>query len=100
MSKLTLAQQEQKLLAEQDLEEFAKLVLPKRVIGNMHRNLIQWWQRGDATDYQLVLLPRDHGKSAWVALRAAQALTRDPTLRILLISLSLIHISEPTRLLS
>lgn len=84
--KLSLENEEQKLLAETNLEEFAKVVLSKRVVGNMHRNLIQWWQRHDATDYQLVLLPRDHGKSAWVALRAAQALTKDPTLRILLIS--------------
>ena len=77
---------ERRLLAESDLEEFAKLVLPKRLVGDVHRRIINWWQRSEAKDNQIVLLPRDHGKSAWIAIRALHALTLDPTKRILLIS--------------
>lgn len=82
----TLEKLERKALAESSVEEFAKLILPKRVVGNMHRDMMNWWGRSDAKDNQIVLLPRDHGKSAWVAIRAVHALTVDPTLRILLIS--------------
>lgn len=73
-------------LAEQDLEEFIKLVQPKRVLGNIHRRVIQWWTREEASSHQLLLLPRDHGKSAMIAFRVAWMLTRDPTLRVLYIS--------------
>src|SRR5882757_9191533 len=86
MSTLNIEKQARRDLVENNLEEFAKLVLPKRVVGNIHRRMIQWWERADAKDHQMALLPRDHGKSAWIALRAIQALTKDPTLRILLIS--------------
>lgn len=83
---LSDAQLERKLLALSDTVEFANLILPKRVVGNIHREMCQWWQRPDAKDNQIALLPRDHGKSAWIAIRALQALTIDPTKRILLIS--------------
>lgn len=83
---LTEANLDRKILAESDLEEFIKLVQPKRVLGNIHREIIRWWTRQDAKPHQLLLLPRDHMKSALIALRAAWALTADPTLRILLIS--------------
>lgn len=84
--KLSDQRQERRDLALSSLEEFARLILPKRVIGDIHRRVIQWWERQEASEHQMVLLPRDHGKSAWVALRAVYALTKDPTLRILLIS--------------
>lgn len=73
-------------LLESNLEEFIKFVHPRRVLGNVHREVIQWWTRQDAKHHQLLLLPRDHMKSALIAYRAVHALTRDPTLRILLIS--------------
>lgn len=72
--------------AEADLEFFISLVSPSRVLGNCHKELIHWWTREDAKDHQLVLFPRDHGKSALVAFRVAWELTRDPTLRVLYIS--------------
>ena len=72
--------------AEQDLEAFIKLVAPYRVLGSIHKEIIGWWQRPDAKSHQLLLLPRDHGKSALVAYRVAHALTKDPTLRVLYIS--------------
>lgn len=75
-----------KQLAEQSLEEFIKLVHPKRLLGNIHREVINWWTRSDAKNYQLLLLPRDHGKSALIAYRVAWEITKDPTLRVLFIS--------------
>lgn len=72
--------------AEADLEAFIRVVSPGRVLGVCHLDLIRWWGREEAKDHQLVLFPRDHGKSAMVAYRAAWMLTRDPTLRILYIS--------------
>lgn len=72
--------------AEGSLISFIKLVHPQRVLGAVHEELIEWWYRPDAKSHQLVLLPRDHAKSAMVAYRVAWELTRDPTLRILYIS--------------
>lgn len=73
-------------LAEADLETFARLVLPQRVFGSIHIELFRWWTRDDAKKHQLVLLPRDHGKSAMVGIRAAWRIVRDPSVRILYIS--------------
>lgn len=73
-------------LAESDLEEFIKLVHPKRVLGNIHREVISWWTSSNAKSHQLLLLPRDHMKSALIAYRCAWELIKDPTLRILYIS--------------
>src|SRR5579871_1969416 len=73
-------------LAESDLEEFIKLIHPKRLLGNIHREVIRWWTRPEAKTKQLLLLPRDHMKSALIAYRVAWELTKDPTLRLLFIS--------------
>lgn len=75
-----------KQLAESNLEFFINLIHPQRVLGACHRELLQWWTRSDAKPHQLVLLPRDHGKSAMVAYRVAWEITRNPTLRVLYIS--------------
>ena len=72
--------------AENDLISFIKLVHPQRVIGGIHEELAQWWDRSNKRSHQLVLLPRDHGKSAYAAYRVAQRLTVDPSLRVLYIS--------------
>lgn len=72
--------------AESDLETFIRLVSPQRVLGSIHCELMRWWNRRDSKSHQLVLLPRDHGKSAMVAYRVVWELTRDPTLRFLYIS--------------
>lgn len=77
---------ELRAVAESSLEEFIKLVHPKRFLGNIHREVINWWTRQDALSHQLLLLPRDHMKSALIAYRVAWELTRDPTLRVLYIS--------------
>lgn len=74
--------------AEADLEVFIRLVHPDRVIGAIHQELILWWrnesQKGNT--HQLVLLPRDHQKSAMVAYRVAWEITRNPAVRVLYIS--------------
>ena len=72
--------------AEADLETFVRLVAPHRVLGTIHTELMAWWQRQDAKDNQLVLLPRDHQKSAMIAYRVAWWLTKHPETTILYVS--------------
>jgi len=85
-SDLHLARDNRRKLAELSLESFIALVHPKRMLGNIHREVISWWTSGGAKNHQLLLLPRDHMKSALIAYRCVWELTRDPTLRILYIS--------------
>lgn len=73
-------------LAESSLYFFIKLVHPHRLLGLVHKDVINWWEREDAKSHQLLLLPRDHQKSALVAYRVAQAITKNPAVRILYIS--------------
>src|SRR3972149_3620287 len=77
---------ETRTIAENDLVAFIRLVHPRRMLGSVHKELISWWDRDEARSHQLLLLPRDHMKSALVAYRVAQRLARDPTLRVLYIS--------------
>jgi phage terminase large subunit-like protein len=84
--RLSDEREQRRILAESNLVEFINLVHPKRLLGNIHREVISWWTRQDANNHQLLLLPRDHMKSALVAYRVAWELTKDPTLRILFIS--------------
>jgi len=72
--------------AEQDLIFFIKLIAPHRVLGAIHEDMIRWWCREEAKDHQLVLMPRDHQKSAIIAYRVAWELTRSPTSTFLYIS--------------
>jgi len=72
--------------AEQSLEYFINIVHPQRVLGGVHRDLINWWTREDAKSHQLVLLPRDHGKSAMIAYRVAWEITKNPAIRIMYVS--------------
>jgi phage terminase large subunit-like protein len=86
LTELQQAREDKRKEAEGDLEAFIKLIHPKRMLGNIHREVIQWWTRPDAKNHQLLLLPRDHMKSALIAYRVVWELTRDPTLRVLYIS--------------
>jgi len=85
-SEVEQLREERRELAESSLEEFINLVHPKRLLGNIHREVISWWTSNGASSHQLLLLPRDHMKSALVAYRVAWELTKDPTLRVLYIS--------------
>lgn len=69
-----------------NLELFIKLVHPNRMLGKVHQEVISWWTRQDAKSHQLLLLPRDHQKSALVAYRVAWEITRNPAVRVLYIS--------------
>jgi len=84
--KATPKELELKEACEADLETFIKVVAPYRVLGHVHKELIQWWNRSDARSHQLTLLPRDHAKSAMIAYRVAWEITRNPTTRVLYIS--------------
>jgi len=75
-----------KQAAEADLLTFIKLVAPHRVLGAVHEELCYWWGREDAKDNQLVLLPRDHQKSAMIAYRVAWWITKHPESTILYVS--------------
>lgn len=86
MSKADAQKEEIRLRAESDLEFFINLVHPQRVLGAVHRDLINWWCSPEAKSHQLVLLPRDHGKSAMVGYRVAWEITKNPCIRVLYIS--------------
>lgn len=72
--------------ALEDLEFFIKLVHPDRVLGQCHKDLIAWMTRQGALSHQLILLPRDHQKSAMAAYRVAWEITKNPAIRVLYIS--------------
>jgi hypothetical protein len=75
-----------KQAAEADLLTFIRLVAPHRVLGAVHEELCAWWQREDAKDNQLVLLPRDHQKSQMIAYRVAWWITKHPETTVLYVS--------------
>jgi phage terminase large subunit-like protein len=75
-----------RVVAEGSFEKFIRLVSPRNVFGHVHIELCQWLSRKDARDHQLVLMPRDHGKSRYAAFYALWEITRNPAIRILYIS--------------
>lgn len=72
--------------AENDLSFFAHLVNPHRMYGAVHEELFEWTTREEASDNQLVLLPRDHQKSHIAAVYAAWLITKFPWTTILYVS--------------
>jgi phage terminase large subunit-like protein len=72
--------------AEADLETFIRLVAPYQVIGSIHSEWCRWTTSEAAGNHQLTLLPRDHGKSRYIAFKAAWYVVRRPDIRILYIS--------------
>lgn len=72
--------------AEADLETFIRLVAPHRVIGAIHSEWCRWTTSSESGNHQLTLLPRDHGKSWFIAMKAAWRITKDPAVRILYVS--------------
>lgn len=75
-----------RVAAEESLEVFINLVAPHRILGSVHSDICHWWTRSEANNHQLLLLPRDHQKSALVAYRVAWTITKDPTSTFLYIS--------------
>ena len=72
--------------AEASLETFIRLVAPYQVLGGVHQELCDWMTRSDASSHQLILLPRDHGKSRLLAFWVAWWITKNPDTRVLYIS--------------
>lgn len=72
--------------AEADLEVFIKLVAPHLLLGDVHKELIRWWNREEAKNNQLTLLPRGHLKSKLIAYRTAWWITKHPETTILYVS--------------
>lgn len=72
--------------AEADLETFIRLVAPHRVLGSVHQEWCRWTTSEESGRFQLTLMPRDHGKSAYVAYKAAWWITKHPDTRILYVS--------------
>lgn len=85
MARLT-KKDEIRLKAENDLVSFIKLVAPYRILGSVHEEICEWWQRQEAKSNQLLLLPRDHMKSALAGYRVAQRIAKDPIARIMYLS--------------
>ncbi len=77
---------ETRLRCELDFIFFINTVAPKRLLGSIHIEICKWLSASNANSYQLLLLPRDHMKSALSAFFVAWLITKDPTLRILYIS--------------
>jgi len=75
--------------AEASLLTFIKLVAPHRVLGAIHEEIISWWEREDAKSHQLLLMPRDHMKSALMAYRVAHRITKNPAIRVMYMSSTL-----------
>jgi hypothetical protein len=75
-----------RIAAEEDLEKFIRLVAPHRVLGDIHKEVIRWWNRDEAKTHQLCLLPRDHQKSALMAYRVAWTITKNPAVTVMYIS--------------
>lgn len=86
LSDLQLRRLEHKRIAESSLEEFINLVHPRRWLGNIHREVISWMTSSNKKSHQLLLLPRDHMKSALAGYYVAWRITRNPSIRILYIS--------------
>lgn len=72
--------------AESDLEVFIRLVAPYQVLGGIHQEWCQWTQSEKTGKHQLTLLPRDHGKSRYVAFKVAWWIVKNPDTRVLYIS--------------
>lgn len=86
LSDLQQKRQSHKDIAEASFEEFIKLVHPRRWLGNIHREVISWKTATNRKTHQILLLPRDHMKSALAAYYVAWRVTLNPSIRILYIS--------------
>lgn len=75
-----------KEIAEADFEAFVRLVQPARIIGAIHSELCSWMTSPERKQNMLILMPRDHGKSAYCGLFAAWQVVKNPAIRILYLS--------------
>ena len=85
-TEVNVLREERRLLAESSTKEMARLLLPNYFFGAIHNRIFDWWDRQDAGDHQMVLIPREHLKTTMIGLRVVRAIIKDPTIRILYIS--------------
>jgi phage terminase large subunit-like protein len=71
---------------EASLWEFAKWINPQYIYGDIHEECFNWFGSADATDHQLLLMPRAHLKSHIIATWCCWQITRDPTTSIVYLS--------------
>lgn len=83
---MSLTKEDIRVAAEQDLETFIRLVAPQNVMGSIHSEWCSWTISEEAGTHQITLLPRDHGKSRYIAYKAAWYIVKRPDIRILYIS--------------
>ena len=72
--------------AEKELFFFAKLLNPRYLYGDVHRDVFEWLGKDNVDLNQLLLLPRGHLKSHCLAVYAAWEITRNPSVTILYMS--------------
>lgn len=75
-----------KELAENSFIAFAHLVNPHRLYGDVHKEVMNWWDSSNIKANSLLLLPRDHQKSHLAAVKAAWLITKDPSTTLLYVS--------------
>src|SRR5574343_1205561 len=72
--------------AEADFEACIRLIHPGRIIGNIHSELCSWLTAEERKPNRLVLMPRDHGKSAYAGYYAVWRILKNPAIRVLYLS--------------
>lgn len=70
---------------ENSLWEFAQYINPTYAYADVHRDVCDWLQHGES-EYQLLLLPRDHLKSHLIAVWCAWQITCEPWSTIVYLS--------------
>lgn len=85
-SVLQASRDELRKRCEQDFVFYINTVAPKRLLGNIQIEVCKWLAASNACSYQMVLLPRDHMKSAIAGFYATWLIIKDPSVRILYVS--------------
>lgn len=78
---LTDKQLEIRQIAMADLRAFVALVAPERMLGHCHQDLMKFLQKEDK--YQLIIWPRGHQKSTFMAYYVAWWIVKHPETTIL-----------------
>jgi phage terminase large subunit-like protein len=80
------SKQQAREILEQDLWEFARYINPHYCYGDIHEEVFRWFTDPDASDHQLLLMPRAHLKSHCIAVWCVWEITRNPATSIVYLS--------------
>lgn len=72
--------------AEADFISFVKLVAPYNVMAHCHKDLCNFLSNPDSKPYRLVLYPRGHRKSFYLAMYACWRIVQNPAITIMYLS--------------